>query len=191
MPGGAGGFFPIGGGGPFILAEDIGLCVLFPAVFRRFAIEGEKAGRLGALCPGLGGAAMGGRGAAMAGGFGAELRDDSGSDVYEESRFAEYKFSQHFAPFRCVAYLLCRHHRRASSISACPRQKVPPVAVVAPSQELLRYFDRCYSVLYSQVLEAQDLREASALPEQMGHRLMVMVLILLKLTLLLAPIDRL
>jgi len=82
MPGGgAGGFFPIGGGGPFIEAEDIGLWALFAPVFRRFAIEGTKAGGPGALCAGLGGAAVGGLGAAIAGGFGAELRDDSGSEV--------------------------------------------------------------------------------------------------------------
>lgn len=41
--GGGGGFLPIGGGGPFIEAEDIGLCTLFPAVFLRLAIEGTKA----------------------------------------------------------------------------------------------------------------------------------------------------
>ena len=81
MPGRAGGFFPIGGGGPFIEAEDIGLCPLSPGVFRRFAIEGLKAGGPGALCAGLGGGPVGGLGAAIAGGLGAELRDDSGSEV--------------------------------------------------------------------------------------------------------------
>lgn len=84
-PGGTGGFFPIGGGGPFIDADDIGLGALIPPVFLKFAIDGNEVG------PdpfGIGGAAVGGRGAAMAGGLGAKLVDDSGSDVYDDSRFA-------------------------------------------------------------------------------------------------------
>lgn len=79
-----GGFFPIGGGGPLIDAEDIGLCAPIPPVFRKFAIEGVKAsGLVGPFwLPGIGGAAFGGGlGAVMVGGLGAELRDDSGSDV--------------------------------------------------------------------------------------------------------------
>jgi hypothetical protein len=71
-------------------AEDIGLCWEFGAVFRRFAIEGTKAGELSPFDAGFGGAPVGGLGAAMTGGFGAELLDDSGSDVYDDSRFAEY-----------------------------------------------------------------------------------------------------
>lgn len=72
----------MGGGGPFIEAEDIGLGAPPAPVFRKFATDGMNAGADGVFCaPGLGGAAAGGLGAAMAGGFGAELRDDSGSDV--------------------------------------------------------------------------------------------------------------
>lgn len=86
---GTGGFFPIGGGGPFIEAEDDGLGTVGPPVFLRLAIEGTKDGALAPFCvPGLGGAAVGGLGAAIAGGRGAELMEDSGSDVYDESRFA-------------------------------------------------------------------------------------------------------
>lgn len=85
-----GGFFPIGGGGPFIDAEECGLGPIFPAELRRFAIEGVNArGRVGPFwLVGSGGAALGGLGAASEGGFGAELCDDSGSDVEEDSRFA-------------------------------------------------------------------------------------------------------
>jgi hypothetical protein len=96
-PGGGGGFLPIGGGGPFIEAADIGLSPVFPAVFRRFATEGIKADVVAAVCgSGLvagsfGAAPGGGLGAASLGGFGAELRDDSGSEAYEDSRFAESK----------------------------------------------------------------------------------------------------
>jgi hypothetical protein len=85
---------PIGGGGPFIEADDTGRSALSP-VFLKFAIEGTKADVVAelwgpGLFPGrLGAAAVGGLGAAMVGGLGSELRDDSGSDVYEESRFAE------------------------------------------------------------------------------------------------------
>lgn len=87
---------PIGGGGPFVEADDKGRSV-FPAVFLKFAIEGTKADVVaelegtGLLSGGLGAMPVGGFGAAMAGGLGAELRDDSGSDVYDESRFAEHK----------------------------------------------------------------------------------------------------
>lgn len=88
LPGGTGGFFPIGGGGPFMDAADIGLGALKPPVFLRFAIEGEKVGPNPFCEFGIGGAAVGGFGAAIPGGLGAELADDSGSDVYDDSRFA-------------------------------------------------------------------------------------------------------
>lgn len=81
----------MGGGGPFIDAEDIGLCPGLRAAFLKFAIEGWKLGVDAALLiPGLGGAEVGGgRGAAIVGGFGADVRDDdSGSEVYDESRLA-------------------------------------------------------------------------------------------------------
>lgn len=80
-----GGFLPMGGGGPFIDAEEFGLGAAFPPVLRKFAIEGVKAkGLVGPFwLPGNGGAAAGGLGAAIEGGFGAEPRDDSGSDVEE------------------------------------------------------------------------------------------------------------
>ncbi len=86
---------PIGGGGPFVEAEDIGRSAPRP-VFLKFAIEGTKADVDAELCgPGLfpgrfGAAPEGGLGAAMAGGLGAEVREDSGSDAYDESRFAGY-----------------------------------------------------------------------------------------------------
>jgi hypothetical protein len=86
-PGGGGGFLPIGGGGPFIEAEDAGLGLIFPAVLRRFATEGINADVVAELwasgLPGgsLGAAPVGGLGAAITGGFGAEPREDSGSDV--------------------------------------------------------------------------------------------------------------
>jgi hypothetical protein len=85
---------PIGGGGPFIEAVDIGRSTLTP-VFLKFAIEGTNADVVAelwgpGLFPGrLGAAPVGGFGAAIGGGLGAELRDDSGSDVYNESRFAK------------------------------------------------------------------------------------------------------
>jgi hypothetical protein len=78
----------MGGGGPFIDADDIGLGALNPPVFLKFAIDGNDVGPDPFAWPGMGGAAVGGFGAAMPGGLGAELADDSGSDVYEESRFA-------------------------------------------------------------------------------------------------------
>lgn len=74
MPGGAGGFFPIGGGGPFIDAEDIGLCPPPKPVFRKLATEGTNAEVVAELCGagrGGGGAAVGGLGAAIPGGLGA------------------------------------------------------------------------------------------------------------------------
>ena len=71
----------IGGGGPFIDAELMGLCKLIPPVFRRFAIEGKDVGPDPFCEPGIGGAAVGGLGAAMGGGLGAELMEVSGSDV--------------------------------------------------------------------------------------------------------------
>ena len=41
IPGGGGGFLPIGGGGPFIIeADDAGLGVKLPRFLRRFATEG-------------------------------------------------------------------------------------------------------------------------------------------------------
>lgn len=83
VPGRTGGFFPIGGGGPFIDAEDAGLWALeSPPVFRKFAIDGTDAGELTPFCgAGLGGGPDGGGlGAAIVGGLGAELLDDSGSE---------------------------------------------------------------------------------------------------------------
>lgn len=47
-PGGAGGFFPIGGGGPLIDADDEGLCAVF-AVLRKLAIEGTMFGAVEAF----------------------------------------------------------------------------------------------------------------------------------------------
>jgi hypothetical protein len=78
---GTGGFFPIGGGGPFIEAEDIGLSALTPPVFLRFAIEGKDVEPDPFWRPGLGGAVVGGLGAVMLGGLGPEIVVDSGSDV--------------------------------------------------------------------------------------------------------------
>lgn len=40
---------PIGGGGPFIDAEDAGLGLVFPAVLRRFATEGTNMDVVAAL----------------------------------------------------------------------------------------------------------------------------------------------
>jgi hypothetical protein len=80
---------PIGGGGPFIEADDVGLGALIPPVFLRFAIDGNDEGPEPFWGVGLGGAAVfGGFGAAIIGGLGAELVDDSGSDVYDDSRLA-------------------------------------------------------------------------------------------------------
>lgn len=86
-PGGGGGFFPIGGGGPFVDAEDMGLGASALAVFLRLANDGWKEDAPGR--PGIdGAAAVGGRGADTVGGLGTLLEDTSGSDRYEESRFA-------------------------------------------------------------------------------------------------------
>jgi hypothetical protein len=76
--GGGGGFLPIGGGGPFIEADEKGRGFPLFAVFLRFAIDGWKVGVLAALAalgrPGIAGAAPGGRfGADIAGGFGTDL----------------------------------------------------------------------------------------------------------------------
>lgn len=88
-----GGFFPIGGGGPFIDADEPGLGTSL-GVLRRLAMAGGSAvapgGGTGGL-PGTAGAAPeGGLGAEKAGTFGAE--DDrtlfSGSDRYDESAAA-------------------------------------------------------------------------------------------------------
>jgi hypothetical protein len=95
-PGGGGGFFPIGGGGPFIDAiedDESGLGRSAPDVFRRWAMEACRLGVLAAPGtdgrPGMAGAApMGGLGAVMVGGFGADLDDGSGSERYVASRFA-------------------------------------------------------------------------------------------------------
>lgn len=87
-PGGTGGFFPIGGGGPFMEADDAGLGAFTPAVFLRFATEGKDVAPDPFCGVGLGGRAVGGFGATMVGGLGTELVDDSGSDVYDDSRFA-------------------------------------------------------------------------------------------------------
>lgn len=84
-PGGGGGFFPIGGGGPFMEADDMGRGAPGP-VFLRLASDGMKADVLAEVGtsgrpPGiLGAAAVGGLGAAIPGGFGVG-RDDSGSEV--------------------------------------------------------------------------------------------------------------
>lgn len=84
--GGGGGFFPIGGGGPFSEADDMGRAPSWAAVLLRFAIDAWLArpgipGR-----PGTAGAApAGGRGAEAVGGFGADDLDDSGSDRYDEA----------------------------------------------------------------------------------------------------------
>lgn len=79
----------MGGGGPFVDAEDAGLCGRF-TVFLRLATEELKLGALSLFgAPGRGGAAAGGLGADDVGGLGAEeLLDDSGSDVEDDSRFA-------------------------------------------------------------------------------------------------------
>lgn len=88
LPGGAGGFFPIGGGGPFSEAEELGRGTAF-RFFRRAATEGREGAVAAGCCgAGLGGKPVGGFGAAIAGGLGAELLEDSGSDVYEDSRLA-------------------------------------------------------------------------------------------------------
>ena len=76
---------PIGGGGPFIEADEKGRGRSLFAVFLKFAIDGWKVGVLAALAalgrPGIEGAAPGGGfGADIAGGFGTDLWDDSGSD---------------------------------------------------------------------------------------------------------------
>ncbi len=95
-PGGGGGFFPIGGGGPLPIrneAEDSGLSASVRAVFRRLAMDGWKDGVVGWRTgrgerPGTGGAtAPSGLGAEKDGGLGADL-DDSGSDRYDEARSA-------------------------------------------------------------------------------------------------------
>lgn len=87
----------MGGGGPFVDAEDAGLCGRF-TVFLRLATEELKLGALSLFgAPGRGGAAAGGLGADDVGGLGAEeLLDDSGSDVEDDSRFARKvnKYSQ-------------------------------------------------------------------------------------------------
>lgn len=86
--GAIGGFFPIGGGGPFIEADEAGLGIPLPAVFLKFATDGIKADVLAELWgSGLGGSGLdggidpGGFGAAIVGGLGADVPDDSGSDV--------------------------------------------------------------------------------------------------------------
>lgn len=74
VPGGGGGFFPIGGGGPRKLTVDAGRVLELEVL-----LTGE--GR-GGIMPGTGGAAeLGIRGA--------EGRVDSGSDAYRESLFAK------------------------------------------------------------------------------------------------------
>jgi len=80
----------MGGGGPFIEAEESGLGASDAPVFLKFAIDGWKEGVLGADGrPGMTGAVpTGGLGADIDGGFGADLNEDSGSDRYEASRFA-------------------------------------------------------------------------------------------------------
>lgn len=86
--GSGGGFFPIGGGGPFVEADDIGRGALLVAVFLRFAMEGTDGGAagggVGTARPGTAGAAPGG-GLGAPGGFGAPPLEDSGSERYDES----------------------------------------------------------------------------------------------------------
>lgn len=82
-PGGGGGFLPIGGGGPFMEAVDMGRGPSLRPVLRRLAGDGRMeeegaAGAWGTGRPGMEGAApTGGRGGAN-GGFGA---DAAGSSV--------------------------------------------------------------------------------------------------------------
>lgn len=89
--GSGGGFLPIGGGGPFIDAEEPGRGRSL-GVLRKLAMDGGRAGAAlgggrGGLPGGAGAAPPGGFGAPNVGGFGAE--DDrtllSGSDRYDES----------------------------------------------------------------------------------------------------------
>lgn len=78
--GSGGGFLPIGGGGPFMDADELGRGTVL-GVFRRLAIDGT----VGTERPGTVGAAPGG-GLGADGGLGAVdlLEADSESEMYEE-----------------------------------------------------------------------------------------------------------